>query len=264
MNPATQSDPAAEGTAAPRPIVFWGPRNSGKTTYLGQMLRRPDELDEAAEWNVTPADERSADYAANVLDMLRLEGAVRPTLVTERPFWFKLQERRRFLPAAEWDLLVLDPKGEMFLRNRLREAEDRTVLDLVARARGLLLLVDPTGPDAEKSYWEMFADNIHTFVQAMRAREDSGRRLDAYNRITVPTAVCLTKMDCFPEGGEPLTFLRTRLGAAHDLIHRSFTNYRVFATSALGTSEGEGNGRPWGLIPPLRWLTRQQRTRLLI
>lgn len=246
--------------ASIRPIVFWGPRNSGKTTYLGQMLRRPDELDEAADWNVTPADERSADYAANVLDMLRLEGSVRPTLVTEKPFWFKLQERRRFLGTAEWDLLVLDPKGEMFMRNRLREGEDPTVLELVSRSRGLLLLVDPTGPDAASSYWEMFADNIHTFVQAMRASADAGTRLDGFNRIRVPTAVCLTKMDCFPGEDEPLSFLRTRLSAAHDLIQRSFTNYRVFASSALGSG---GAGRPWGLLPPLRWLTRQ-RARSLI
>jgi hypothetical protein len=238
------------------------------------MLRRPDDLDEAADWSVTPADERSADYAANVLDMLRLEGAVRPTLVTEKPFWFKLQERRRFLSPAEWDLLVLDPKGEMFMRNRLRESEDSTVLDLVARSSGLLLLVDPTGPDAANSYWEMFADNIHTFVQAMRAGVDGERRLDGHNRIRVPTAVCLTKMDCYPGDDEPMTFLRTNLGAAHDLIQRSFTNYRVFASSALGGGapdgpgsgtggNGSGSGRPWGLIPPLRWLTRQQRSRLL-
>jgi hypothetical protein len=275
MNRPAHPDPAVDLAAAIRPIVFWGPKNSGKTTYLGQMLRRPDDLDEAADWSVTPADERSADYAANVLDMLRLEGAVRPTLFTEKPFWFKLQERRRFRPAAEWDLLVLDPKGEMFMRNRLRESDDRTVLDLVARSRGLLLLVDPTGPDAANSYWEMFADNIHTFVQAMRSSADADRRLDGHNRIRVATAVCLTKMDCYPDGDEPMTFLRTRLGAAHDLIQRSFTNYRVFASSALGgggpgaagksssSGNGSGSGRPWGLIPPLRWLTRQQRTRLL-
>jgi hypothetical protein len=66
-------------------------------------------------------------------------------------------------------------------------------------------------------------------------------------------------MDRFPEGDEPLAFLRTRLTAAHDLISRSFTNYRVFACSALGT---DGAGRPWGLMPPLQWLT-QQRTKLL-
>jgi hypothetical protein len=257
--PTPPADTSSDPVSALHPIVFWGPRNSGKTTYLGQMLRRPDELDEAAGWNVTPADERSADYAANVLDMLRLEGAVRPTLVTEKPFWFKLQERRRFLRDAEWDLLVLDPRGEMFMRNRLRESEDRAVLDLVSRARGLLLLVDPTGADAANAYWEMFADNIHTFVQAMRSAPDARERLDEYNRIRVPTAVCLTKMDCYPDDAEPMSFLRTRLGPAHDLIQRSFTNYRVFASSALGAG---GTGRPWGLLPPLRWLTRQQRTRL--
>jgi hypothetical protein len=253
---------SADAGAVRRPIVFWGPKNSGKTTYVGRMLLRAGEFDEAANWHVTPADERSADYAADVLEMLRREGAVRPTLVTERPFWFKLQHRRRLLgraQTAEWDLVVLDPKGELFLRNRLRETEDHTVLQLVARSHGLMLLVDPTGENAAHTYWEMFADNIHEFVVAMREGPESRRTLDTMNRIRVPTAVCLTKMDCFPEAGEPLAFLQTRLGAAYDLIHRSFTNYQVFACSALGS---DGASRPWGLLPPLKWLTEQQRKRL--
>jgi hypothetical protein len=256
--------PAAEAAAdgaARRPIVFWGPKNSGKTTYLGRMLLRAGEFDEAADWHVTPADERSADYAADILEMLRREGAVRPTLVTEQPFWFKLQHRRRLLGMArtsEWDLMVLDPKGELFLRNRLRETEDQLVLRLVARAHGLVLLVDPTGENAAHTYWEMFADNIHEFVMAMKESAERKRTLDGDNRICVPTAVCLTKMDRYPEAGEPLAFLRMRLGAAHDLIHRSFTNYQVFACSALGS---DGVSRPWGLLPPLKWLTEQQRNR---
>jgi hypothetical protein len=249
---------AADAGAARRPIVFWGPKNSGKTTYLGRMLLRAGEFDEATNWHVTPADERSADYAADILEMLRREGAVRPTLVTERPFWFKLQHRHRVLGMirrSEWDLMVLDPKGELFLRNRLRETEDQSVLQLVARSHGLVLLVDPTGEDAAHTYWEMFADNIHEFVMAMKESPERKRTLDGDNRIRVPTAVCLTKMDCYPAAGEPLAFLRTRLGAAYDLIHRSFTNYQVFASSALGS---DGASRPWGLLPPLKWLTAQQ------
>jgi hypothetical protein len=247
-----------------RPIVFWGPRNSGKTTYIARMLLRPDELDEAAEWQVTPADERTADYAADILETLRRDGAVKPTLVTEDPFRFKLQRRRRLLlvrRTAEWDLVVLDPKGEVFLRNRLREGDDAGVLPLVAAAHGLVLLVDPTAPNASSAYWEMFADNIYEFVAAMRAGSDRGRTLDSIDRIRIPAAVCLTKMDNFPESGDALSFLRTRLGPAYDLIHRSFVTYRVFSCSALGVTEGQSARRPWGLLPPLRWITETQRTR---
>jgi hypothetical protein len=120
----------------------------------------------------------------------------------------------------------------------------------------------------------LFADNIHTLVPAMRGGGDGERRLAGHNRIRFPTAFCRTMMDCYPGAYEPMTFLRPHLGAAHDLIQRSFTNYRVFASSALGGGapdgpgsgtggNGSGSGRPWGLIPPLRWLTRQQRSRLL-
>lgn len=242
-----------------RPIVFWGPRNSGKTTFLGRMLMRPAEFDDAGEWHVTPADERSGDYAADILETLRREGNVRPTLVTERPFWFKLQRRAAGLlrRTREWDLVLLDPKGELFLRNRLRESDDQQVLQLVTRAHGLLLLIDPTDEHAAGSYWEMFADNIHEFVMAMKQSEDATRLLDSVNRIRIPTAVCLTKMDLFPDGGDALAFLRQRLGPAYDLVHRSFTNYRVFACSALASP-------PWGLLPPLKWLTEEQRTRIRI
>lgn len=240
-----------------RPIVFWGPRNSGKTTFLGRMLMRPAEFDDAGEWHVTPADERSADYAADVLETLRREGAVRPTLVTERPFRFRLQRRRRVLLVhrlSEWDLVVLDPKGELFLRNRLRESDDGSMLQLIAQAHGLLLLIDPCG-DAADSYWEMFADNIHEFVMAMKQGDHGARCLDGVNRIRIPTAVCLTKMDLFPEYEDALGFLQQRLGPAFDLVQRSFTNYRVFACSALASP-------PWGLLPPLQWLTAETRIRL--
>jgi hypothetical protein len=238
-----------------RPIVFWGPKNSGKTTFLGRMLMRPAEFDDAGEWHVAPADERSADYAADVLETLRREGAVRPTLVTERPFRFRLQRRRRGLLSprlAEWDLLVLDPKGELFLRNRLRESDDGSMLELIAQAHALLLLIDPVG-DTVDSYWEMLADNIHEFVMAMKDGE--ARALDGVNRIRIRTAVCLTKMDLFPECDDALAFLQQRLGPAFDLVQRSFTNYRVFACSALATP-------PWGLLPPLQWLTADSRIRL--
>lgn len=264
--PALAFPLAADSVSSRRPIVFWGPKNSGKTTYLGRMLLRAGEFDEAAEWHVTPADERSADYAADILEMLRREGTVRPTMVTERPFWFKLQRRHRVLTlprTVEWDLIVLDPKGELFLRNRLRETEDDSVLQLVARSHGLVLLVDPTAPNAANAYWEMFADNIHEFVSAMKQHPERARTLDAANRIRVPTAVCLTKMDCYPEAGDALAFLRTRLGSAYDLIHRSFTNYRVFACSALGSPDAGPAARPWGLLPPLKWLTEQQSRKLL-
>ncbi|CAN5709364.1 hypothetical protein BH23GEM9_BH23GEM9_17510 [soil metagenome] len=328
--PVPADRPTTEEIVARRPIVFWGPKNSGKTTYLARMLLRPDELDEAAEWQVTPADERTADYTADILETLRSHGSVKPTLVTERPFWFKLQRRRRVLVlqhTSEWDLVVLDPKGEVFLRNRLRDSDDQMVLRLVARAHGIMLLVDPTAPNAASSYWEMFADNIHEFVSAMKSSDERARTLDGMNRILVPTAICLTKMDNYPDHNDALAFLRTRLGAAYDLIHRSFVTYRVFSCSALGaagdgvtgaassdgaagtgvvsgsatgstgagvggatgngsmgstsddgstgggspgdeftdagTRRGEGAAarRPWGLLPPLKWLTEAQRRR---
>ena len=136
------------------------------------------------------------------------------------------------------------------------------VLSLAANARGLVLLIDATHPSAGTRYWEMFADNIGEMVRSLRETGSDGV-LDRHNRLTIPTAVCLTKMDLAAAGrDEPAAFLRERLGSAYGLIQRSFTNYKIFSCSAFGNAQRESNAdgtlrlvpRPWGLLEPFQWI----------
>ena len=248
------------------PILLWGPRESGKSTFLGCLLLRPDNADQGPRWRVAPADTRASDYAADLIAQIQTGNPLQPTQVTEDPFWFKLQcpPSGGFLRRAprEWDLVLMDPSGEVF-RPGVRTETGKRVLSLAANARGLVLLVDAMHKDASARYWDMFADNIGEMVRSLREQEHGSKILDHANRLTIPTAVCLTKMDLDVAGREqPRDFLRDRLGSAYGLIQRSFTNYKIFSCSAFGNAQREQNSdgtlrlvpRPWGLLEPFQWI----------
>jgi hypothetical protein len=248
------------------PILLWGPRESGKSTFLGCLLLKPDNADEAQRWRVAPADTRASDYAADLIAQIQTGNPLQPTQVTEDPFWFKLQcpSSGGFLRRAprEFDLVLMDPSGEVF-RPGVRSETSKRVLSLAANARGLVLLVDAMHKDASTRYWDMFADNIGEMVRSLREQEHGAKVLDHINRLTIPTAVCLTKMDLESSAREqPAQLLRDRLGSAYGLIQRSFTNYKVFSCSAFGNALSEQNDdgtlrlvpRPWGLLEPFQWI----------
>ncbi len=252
--------------AADNPILLWGPRESGKSTFLGCLLLKPATADDAVRWRVAPADTRASDYAADLIAQIQTGNPLQPTQVTEDPYWFKLQcpTPTGFLRRSpkEWDLVLMDPSGEVF-RPGVRTDAGRKVLSLAANARGLVLLVDAMHKDASTRYWEMFADNIGEMVRSLREQEGGSKVIDRMNRLTIPTAVCLTKMDLDATGGQqPAQFLRDRLGSAYGLIQRSFTNYKIFSCSAFGHAQAEQNAdgtlrlvpRPWGLLEPFQWI----------
>jgi hypothetical protein len=263
----TTQTPAAGATS---PILLWGPRESGKSTFLGCLLLRPDSTgdasDDASRWRVAPADTRASDYAADLIAQIQTGNPVQPTQVTEDPFWFKLQcPRGRGLlrrSPREWDLVLMDPSGEVF-RPGVRTDTARRVLSLAGNARGLVLLIDAMHRHASTRYWEMFADNIGEMVRSLSEQEGGSRVLNRERRLTIPTAVCLTKMDLQTGSfAQPAELLRERLGSAYGLIQRSFTNYKIFSCSAFGNAAREQNAdgtlrlvpRPWGLLEPFQWI----------
>lgn len=256
----------SRATTSASPILLWGPRESGKSTFLGCLLLKPDNADESARWRVAPADTRASDYAADLIAQIQTGNPLQPTQVTEDPYWFKLQCPPSKNPLRrsprEWDLVLMDPSGEVF-RPGVRTETGKRVLSLAANARGLVLLVDAMHHDASTRYWEMFADNIGEMVRSLRDQPGGTKVLDQVNRLTIPTAVCLTKMDLDVTGREqPARFLKERLGSAYGLVQRSFTNYRIFSCSAFGNAQREQNAdgtlrlvpRPWGLLEPFQWI----------
>lgn len=258
-------------TGPKRPVLFWGPPAAGKTTFLGCMLLRPPDGESGDQWRVVPADERSSDYAADVLSDIQAGRPPKPTMVTtvmDEPFWFKLQRHRpnRWVRRQpdEWDLVLLDPSGELFESNRLQTEAGRRLLDVFSDAGGLVLLIDPWAEDAARRYWSMFVDTIHEMALQLRDRKAGG--LDAAGRLIIPTAICLTKMDRHPEQAsvDAEAFLRDRIGSAYSMLRRSMKNVMVCSCSAYGspdacaTVDGEPRimPRPWGLLEPLQWIVQ--------
>ena len=255
-----------------RPVLFWGPREAGKSTFLGCMLLRPPDHDPGEQWRVAPADDRSSDYAADILKDIEAGRPPKPTMVTtvlDDPYWFKLQRHRDALwgkrRPEEWDLVLVDPSGELFESNRLQTEAGRKLLELVTHATGLVLLIDPWAQDAARRYWSMFVDTIHELSLQLEATNP--KALDAAGRILIPTAVCLTKMDRHeqPEQLDAELFLRERIGSGYGMLRRSVRNVRIFSCSAYGTPEARAtvNGaprmmpRPWGLLEPLQWIVEE-------
>jgi hypothetical protein len=177
------------------------------------------------------------------------------------------------------DLFVLDPMGELFTRGDLVTSRaGARFLALLEKAGGILLLIDPTnatnGDDAarqervdrDKVYWTMLVSNLSAMIEWLKQQpgDVSKACLDDENRLTMPVAVCLTKMDRHPDQlNRAKDFLREQLGAVHGIIERSFRDYRVYACSAYGSAvrhdpqQGElfdGRFRPWQVLEPVKWI----------
>jgi hypothetical protein len=294
----------AARTSEKKPILLWGPPGSGKSTFLAGMMFRQteDELD-PFDWRIIPVGVRAGDYIRSVLRAYRSGAQPNATVITDAPFRFKIRKVRRrrqlwgLVPRPEQiqleaDLLFIDPPGELFTVSRMRGRTGVRVLELMENAAGMLLLIDPTFdvPDAidtrltepadaelqlrrstsrQRRYWTMLVENLCEIVDYMRSRppDVQAALLDDENRLRIPTAICITKMDQHQaHAHRPAEFLREQIGeAAFALIENSFSNYAVYACSALGndaelTADGvrlPGNPRPWGVVDPIRWILEE-------
>ena len=282
-----------------RPVLLWGPPGSGKSTFLaGMMFRQVEDDADPYDWRIMSVGPRAGDYIRSVLHAYRSGGQPNATLVTDAPFRFKVRkvrkERRvlgrlRFRERIrlEADLLLVDPPGELFTISKMRGRNGGRVLQLMQSAAGLLLLIDPTfseeesgvedgaageaqrRADRQRHYWTMLVENISEIIHHLRGQPAAvqAATLDHENRLRIPTAICVTKMDRHPrEAHRPTDFLRDQIGeAAFRVIDMSFANYTVYACSALGnevrTSENgvilNGEPKPWGVIDPIRWILEE-------
>jgi hypothetical protein len=276
---------------ARRPILLWGPPASGKTNFLASLLaKQADDAVDPYEWRIMTIGWRTGDYLAEILASSKEGRKPRPTMQTAAPYRFEISKVRKerkllgVLPQDESvklvaDLFVLDPMGELFTRGDLVTSRaGARFLALLAKAGGILLLIDPTsssnGSDGgvqerierDRMYWTMLVSNLSAMIEWLKQQPAEVRKtcLDQENRLTIPVAVCLTKMDRHPDQlNRPKDFLREQLGAVHGIIERSFCDYRVYACSAYGSGaqhdpEGgeqfDGRFRPWQVLEPVKWI----------
>ena len=276
---------------ARRPILLWGPPASGKTNFLASLLaKQADDPVDPYEWRIMTIGWRTGDYLAEILASSKEGRKPRPTMQTAAPYRFeisKVRKERKLLGVLAQDesvkliadLFVLDPMGELFTRGDLVTSRaGARFLALLEKAGGILLLIDPTsstnGSDSgvqerierDRMYWTMLVSNLSAMIEWLKQQPAEVRKtcLDQENRLTIPVAVCLTKMDRHPDQlNRPKDFLREQLGAVHGIIERSFRDYRVYACSAYGSGaqhdpergeQFDGRFRPWQVLEPVKWI----------
>jgi Double-GTPase 1/Translation initiation factor IF-2, N-terminal region len=276
---------------ARRPILLWGPPASGKTNFLASLLaKQADDPVDPYEWRIMTIGWRTGDYLAEILASSKEGRKPRATMHTAAPYRFEISKVRKerkllgVLPQDESvkliaDLFVLDPMGELFTRGDLVTSRaGARFLALLEKAGGILLLIDPTSStnghdtgeldrlERDRMYWTMLVSNLSAMIEWLKQQSPAVRKacLDEENRLTIPVAVCLTKMDRHPEQlNRPKDFLREQLGAVHGIIERSFCDYRVYACSAYGSGalhdpergeQFDGRFRPWQVLEPVKWI----------
>ena len=256
-------------SAERNPILLWGPPGSGKSTFLAAMMFR--QVDEDAvdgfDWRIMSVGARAGDYVRSVLQAYKAGGQPHATVVTDAPFRFKIRKyrkERRVLGVLrkeqirlEADLVLVDPPGELFTVSKMRGRAGQRLLELMEHAGGLLLLIDPTYED-QRRYWTMLVENLSEIIDHLRNKNT--RVLDDEQRLRIPTAICITKMDQHQaDAHRPAEFLREQIGeAAFSVIENSFSNYTVYSCSALGNDfKPENNPRPWGIVDPIRWILEE-------
>ncbi|HSJ11024.1 MAG TPA: hypothetical protein VK928_13960 [Longimicrobiales bacterium] len=254
-----------------KPILLWGPPGCGKSTYLACLCYRPLRLDEDTELRIVPADERTSDYAAQVLRAVEANQPTSSTVGLSDPFHYRMEKWTRGRRGRAdrvthlADLMIVDPSGDIFKRARLQSGLGQRFLELLGDARGLVLLIDPTDPDGARTYWDLFADNIPEISLWFREQPDRKGGVDGRNRITLPLAVTLTKMDLeYDYRDRPRQLLEERLERALPLLDVSFTRYEIFASSARQrvlyagpTGDVRDSVEPWGLHEPFYWIAMQ-------
>jgi hypothetical protein len=226
-----------------------------------------DDAVGAYDWRIMSVGSRAGDYVRSVLKAYKEGGQPHATVVTDAPFRFKIRKYRKARRVLglerkeqvrlEADLVLVDPPGELFTVSKMRGRAGQRLLELMEHAGGLLLLIDPTYED-QRRYWTMLVENLSEIIDHLRNR--NAQVLDDEQRLRIPTAVCITKMDRHPlDADRPAEFLRECIGeAAFSVIENSFSNYSVYACSALGNDfQPEHNPKPWGVVDPIRWILEE-------
>jgi hypothetical protein len=91
----------------------------------------------------------------------------------------------------------------------------------------------------------MLVSNLSAMIEWLKAAASEVREatLDEENRLTIPVAVCLTKMDRHPEQlNRAREFLKEQLGSVYAIIERAFRDFRVYACSAYGSAAASRSG----------------------
>jgi hypothetical protein len=109
----------------------------------------------------------------------------------------------------------------------------------------------------------MFVMNLVRMFEHMRSLGGSAAKKVEGGQLHIPVAICLTKMDQFPEQDERALLLDTVGEASFRTLTVALRDYEIFGLSALGRNVVDDGGvmrppdglaQPWEALTPLKWL----------
>ena len=233
-------------------IGLWGPRDSGKTTFLAMLYH---ECLRREGWSIEPRGD-SLGFIKGMHRMLFEEGRFPdPTPIGATKFYefYVTPPKRGILPGRSSRTFILsfpDAGGEWYERYEVIKAQhsdEANPIQFLAKCHGLLLLVDPNryspgrhgrnrlpGADEEdqrlRSYFEMLLDLTSELKQS---RSEPGS-IEKY------AAIVLTKVDMlgnWERRDHPDRFIRDVLTLDElRILESAFPkdHLRYFASSAVG------------------------------
>jgi GTPase SAR1 family protein len=257
-------------------ILLWGAPGSGKSTYASSLVFHQERENESGEpdWYVMPKDLEAAQFVADVVKAYQ-EREAPPKTDLVRPLTFRITEMQRpkkyfgrlersARPKRQGVFNFVDPRGETFTNDEIGGRQRQIILDLLEKADGLLLLIDPTDTQQD-GYLEMFVRNLGWMFRHLRSLGGSAAQRVRDNRLGIPVAICLTKMDQFPPLEEKALhdlLVETVGEAGYNTLRAALSDSKIFGLSALGrvvddggvTRPSNGLAQPWEVLTPLKWL----------
>jgi hypothetical protein len=232
-------------------IGIWGPRASGKTTYLVTLFH---ECLTSNEWDIEALDQNTVRFISENHRLMHVKGQFPPSTDAGQTSFYTFQLSRRrhrvFRPRRQTMLLGFpDPSGEWYENIDAARAKYQMSLDpyaFLSESDALLFLIDPKpdflryeeyGEGTNISYFELLLQTIYEIREQQRAKQSSPQCL----------AVAFTKMEQ-PNRWERRTRLQEyakEVLGEHTVrvIETAFptNSYRFFAVSSVGLLE---DGRP--------------------
>jgi hypothetical protein len=267
------------------PITVWGPKQCGKTVFIGMLY---DDLVDK-KWIMDPTDTEAHNYIINIRGTLtggQWPQNTMPLLHGDQvaeSFVFHFSRRWSWYPylgLRYFSIRMPDPSGEIFRKvENVKTGElpafRHTFFESMGQSAGSLFIISIQSSEDTAALRKELEANL-THMQLIRFPHQPGRKLP------FPVAIAISQVDrvydqYIQNRKQPEEWFERRFGSdLLQLFRGRVREFKIFYFSAIGVKEVDGrmvprthleNGeevpdpelRPFGLFEPVKWLLKRSR-----